>query len=157
MIAELRRVLSAGAEFQTTGYSLEPKYRQSQRDARRIVGYTASNTVRVTTDDLASVGKIIDVATASGANQISDLRFTLKDEEALHAQALRAAVANAKRNAEAIASGLGLKLGQILSVEEGSPRWIPRVPRALSAETITIEPETIDLRAQVTIRVELVP
>mgnify|MGYP001108679422 CR=1 FL=1 len=161
VIAELRRVLPAGADLQTSGYSLQPNYRSGPREAPRIVGYIASNTVRVTIDDLTSVGKVIDAATATGANQIRGIHFMVKDEQALRAQALRAAVAQARRNAEAMASGLGLKLGQVLSVEEAAPVVVPRFERAVAlaaaADTTTIEPGTIDVRAQVTITVEIVP
>ncbi|HEX8186460.1 MAG TPA: SIMPL domain-containing protein, partial [Blastocatellia bacterium] len=83
VIAALRRVMGAGADIKTISYSLNPDYRYPERGGQpTITGYSASNTVQVKTSDLTQVGKIIDIATQTGANNIQSLRFMLKDEEA---------------------------------------------------------------------------
>ncbi|HOK47594.1 MAG TPA: SIMPL domain-containing protein, partial [Bryobacteraceae bacterium] len=68
VIRELRRVAGPNAEIRTAGYSLEPMYRSPRDAAPEISGYTARNTVLVTTSDLKSVGPIIDAAMKAGAN-----------------------------------------------------------------------------------------
>jgi uncharacterized protein YggE len=113
--------------------------------------------------NLSQVGKVIDLATESGANSIQALRFTLKDETSSRTQALREASTKARLKAEAIASALGLKIQRILHVEEGVQVPRPMVEyadmaavRAQSAPT-PIESGSIDLRATVTLTVEVAP
>src|SRR5436190_20513458 len=90
VIAELRKLLGAGADIKTISYSLSPNYRYPKEGGQpTITGYTATNVVQVKTPDLTQVGKVIDLATGSGANTIQSLRFTLKDESGARAQALR--------------------------------------------------------------------
>ena len=50
-------------------------------------------------DDLAGVAKVIDAATASGANSVQSLEFLLKNDAAVRAQALRDATVEARANA----------------------------------------------------------
>ena len=164
VISELRKALGAGAEIKTISYSLSPNYRYPKEGGQpTISGYTASNTVQVKTMNLSQVGKVIDLATESGANSIQALRFTLKDETSARTQALREASTKARLKAEAIASALGLKIQRILHVEEGVQMPRPMVEyadmaavRAQSAPT-PIESGSIDLRATVTLTVEVAP
>ena len=160
VLAALRKAIGAGADIKTVGYSLNPNYRYPERGGQpTITGYTASNTVQVKTGNLTEVGKIIDIATQSGANNIQALRFTLKDEQASRAQALKEAALKARTKADALASALGLRIQRVLFVEEhsqGTP--VPVYARAAmeaSAAQTPIEPGTIDVRATVTLTVEV--
>jgi uncharacterized protein YggE len=108
------------------------------------------------------VGKIIDTATQSSANRIQSLQFSLKDEQVVYIQALREAVTKARAKAEAIASALGLKTVRVLSVEEGGPLERPRYAEGMQARAAApvqtpVEPGTIEVRARVTLTVEIVP
>jgi hypothetical protein len=108
------------------------------------------------------VGKIIDMATQSSANRIQSLQFTLKDEQAVYIQALREAVAKARAKGEAIASALGLKIVRVLSVEEGGPVSRPVYAEGMQARAAApvqtpVEPGTIEVRARVTLTVEIAP
>ena len=116
-LARLRQLLGANADIKTTSYTLSPNYRYPREGGEpSITGYTATNIVRVTIDDLDQVGKAIDAATQAGANRIQTLRFTLKDERSVQAQALREAAANARRKADALAAALSLTIVRVLSV-----------------------------------------
>jgi len=160
-LAELRRALGAGAELKTISYSLNPDYRYPKDGGKpTITGYTATNVVRVTLNDLTSVGQAIDAATRSGANQVHRLQFTLKDEQAARSQALRAAAVKAKAEAEAIAQALGLKIARVLSVVESSEGAQPimrdvMLARAEAAAPTPVEPGTIEVRATVTLTMEI--
>ena len=160
-LAELRRALGSGAEIKTVSYSLNPDYRYPKDGGKpTITGYTATNVVRVTLNDLARVGQAIDAATRSGANQVHRLQFTLKDEQAAQSQALRAAAVKAKAEAEALAQALGLKIARVLSVVESSEGVQPimrdvTLARAEAAAPTPVEPGTIEVRATVTLTVEI--
>ena len=162
VLSELRKTLGAAADIKTISYSLSPNYRYPKEGGQpTISGYTASNVVQIKTSDLAQVGKVIDLATQSGANTIQSLRFTLKDEQAVRSQALREAAIKARAKAEALASALGLKIVRVLNVDEGGQPIRPVYEAAESmraagvAAQTPVEPGTIDVRATVTLTFEI--
>ena len=158
-LAKLRQLLGANADIKTISYSVSPNYRYPKEGGEpTIAGYTATNIVRVTLDDLTKVGSVIDTASQAGSNRIQNLRFMLKDESPVQAQALREAAQQARAKSNALAGALGLNVLRVLSVEEsGSPVYPVRdvaFARAESAST-PIEPGTIEVRASVTLTVEV--
>ena len=121
VLAQVRPTLGDAGEIKTISYSVTPNYTYPKAGGQpTIAGYTASNIVEVTVNDLAQAGKVIDGATQSGANNIHRLQFTLKNHQPLRAQALRDAARQARASAEAMAAGLGLKISRVLSIEEGA-------------------------------------
>jgi uncharacterized protein YggE len=165
VLAELRQALGAGAEIKTISYSLTPNYRYPREGGEpTLTGYTATNVVEVTLNDLAQVGQVIDLATKSGANQVQRLQFTLKDEQTVRAQALREAVTKARAKAEVIASALGAKVVRVLRVEESGPVLVQpylaeaAMQRDMAASVRTpIEPGTIEVRAVINLTLEIAP
>ena len=159
VLAQLRLLLGVGADLQTINYSLTPNYRYPQGGGTpTLVGYTASNTVEVTMADLSITGRVIDAAAQAGANQIQSLRFTLADPEPLRVRALTAAAKQARARAEAIASGLGLHLGAVISAQEGAvvvPKYVDTREVAAGAPQTPIETGLVEVRATVTVEIEL--
>jgi uncharacterized protein len=160
VISALRKALGQGTDIKSVGYSLSPNYRYPERGGQpTITGYTASNIIQVKTTDLAQVGKVIDTAIQAGANNIQALRFMLKDEQAARTQALREAALKARAKADALASALGLKIQRVLFVEESAQSApIPIYARAAMEASVAqtpVEPGTIDVRATVTLTVEV--
>lgn len=161
VLAEVKKLLGKSDEVKTSGYSLAPNYRYPQGGKPEIVGYTASNTVRIKTNTLDLVGKLIDGAMQSGANNINRLMFTLKDEQAAQLEALRTASAKAKVKAEAIAASLGLKIVRIASITEGERTIQPIYRQAMSARAeaaqapTPVEPGTVEVRSTVTLTAEV--
>ena len=161
VLAQMRRVLGPGADIKTISYSLSPNYRYPTGGGEpTITGYTATNIVRVILDDLTQVGKVIDAAASSGANRVQSLQFTLKNKEAVEAQALSEAAISARKKAETIATALGLRIVRILSVSESSPVVVPlrEVAYARAGATSTpIEAGTIEVRASISLTLEISP
>ena len=161
VLSEVKKLLGKTDEAKTSGYSLTPVYRYPQGGKPEIVGYNASNTIRIKTTNLDLVGRLIDGAMQAGANNINRLVFTLKDEQAAQLEALRAASARAKTKAEAIAAALGLKIVKIASVVEGERMIQPifrqaATMRAEAAPAQTpVEPGTVEVRSTVTMTVEV--
>lgn len=158
-LSRLRQLLGANADIKTISYTINPNYRYPKEGGEpTITGYTATNVVRVTLDDLTKVGQVIDTATAAGANRIQNLQFTLKNDLVVQAQALQQAAARARAKAEAMAGALNLNMVRVLSVVESSPAVVPMYDVAMArAETARtpIEPGTIEVRATVTLTVEV--
>lgn len=158
----LRRTLGKSGELRTVAYSLTPVYDYGRNGGRpTLTGYQASNTVRVTTTDLGLVGKLIDAATRNGANQIQRIAFTLQDEQAARAQALRKAAQQARAAAEALASALEVRVLRVLSAAESTPPVHPvrevMMAQARAAVATPIESGTIEIPAIVTLTVEIAP
>ena len=153
------------AVLKTISYSLNPTYQyHSKGEEPTIAGYSAVNVVQVTLDDLAKIGAVIDSATLAGANRVQGIQFTLRDSDAVRAEALRQAATRARAEADLLAAALGLKVVRVLSVEENSPRMVPvraymGAPRAvMSAATETpVEAGTLDVTADVMLTVEVSP
>ena len=154
VLTALRKAVGARGTIETVSYSLQPDYQYPQGGgAPKITGYTATNIVRVTDDDLTNVGAVIDTATRAGANQVERIRFTLKDESAAKANALRLAALDARAKGNALASALGLQVVRVRSIEEASPTSRPLYELALrsSPATTPILPGTIETTATVTL------
>ena len=164
VLRELRTALGPEADIQTISYSLTPLHQYPKEGSTpTITGYVAANVIEVKTNELTQVGQIIDTAAQSSANRIQSLQFTLKDEQAVYIQALRTAVAKARAKAEAMGSALGLKIVRVLSAEEGEqlarPLYVERMPMRAAATPVQtpIEPGTVEVRATVTLTVEIAP
>ena len=160
VMQQVRPVLATGAEVQTVGYSIQPDYRYREGARPTISGYTARNTVRVVTDRLADVGPVIDAATRGGANEVQRLQYRLRDDDAATARALEQAAHGARAKADALARALGVKIVRVFQVTESQPGVVQPMMMAMakSADGGTpIEAGTIEVRATVTLTVEISP
>jgi uncharacterized protein len=164
VLAAVRKA-APGADLKTVSYSLTPIYQYRKNAEPAIDGYAATNLVRVTLDDLAKSGAVIDSATQGGANRVQGVQFTLRDPDSVRAAALREAATRARAEAEVLAGALGLRIVRVLTVEEQSPRVVPvrvyaaaaRVSAAAEAAPTPVEAGTLDVTAEVTLSVEVAP
>ena len=165
VLAAVRKAAGPTAVLKTISYSLNPNYQYHPNGGEpTLQGYTAVNVVQVTLDELGKIGAVIDAATQSGANRVEGIQFTLRDQDAVRAEALREAVLRARAEADVLAAALGLKVLRVLTVEEQSPRVVPvRVyggaPRAMAtaAPATPVEAGTLEVTADVTLSVEVGP
>jgi uncharacterized protein YggE len=163
VIAALKKLPAAADEIRSGGYTLTPSYRYPKEGGKpEIVGYTATNVVRIRTGALKSVGNLIDTAMRSGANRVQRLVFTLKDEQAAQRDALREATVKAKAKAEEVARALAVTVVRILSATESGRGFQPRMAEALAARTdampaapTPIEAGAVEVRSTVTLTVEI--
>jgi uncharacterized protein YggE len=162
VLARLRSAGAQGAQISTGAYSLRPVY-SNPRDGTepKVLAYAASNVLHVKTPDLARVGELIDVAVQAGANQVQRIGFTLADSSIPHEAALRSAVMKARREADAAAAALGLKVARVHSAvvqDTGVVRPLMReamVARADAVAATPIEPGFIQVRARVVLTVAI--
>lgn len=117
-------------DIKTTDYSVNPQYNYNV-GTQTITGYTVTQNIDVKLSPIEKASKALDVATANGANLVGGLTFTLDDTtmQKLEDQARQKAVDAAKQKAQSLANAAGMKLGQIVNVEE-TPSEIP-LPRPL--------------------------
>ncbi len=156
LMATLRKQGLAEKDIRTVGYDLSPEYEQRtgpQTTPPRIVGYRAQNTVRVVVSGVEKVGPLLDAVVASGANRVMGIDFQLADPLAARTDALKAAVAQARREAEAVAGAAGQRLGELLDLSTGGAAPPPRpmfAARAEMAAPTPILPGELEVTASVT-------
>jgi uncharacterized protein YggE len=154
----LNAVLGTAGTVQTISYSVSPRYSTTQGQSSVIIGYTASNTVEVTTTDLSLIGRLIDTANQAGANSVGSLSFGLQNPEPVVEQALGLAAKQAQAHVNAIAAGLGAKTGVVISAQEGAtmtPLVVGGVA-SITAIPTPIQTGTVTVTASVTISVQLI-
>lgn len=121
-------VLASGIpaqNVQTTGINLSPVRNQS---GTQTIGYRASATINARVPGVEETGQLIDAATQAGASQVYGIQFSLRDPGVTRAEALRNAVADARRRADAIAESLGVQITGVEGVIE-SGATAPPAPR----------------------------
>jgi hypothetical protein len=161
VIDAIKRTLGQGGELKTEGYSISPQYQYTQGRAPKITGYQASNTVLIIVNELSLLGKVIDAASDSGANNINGVAFSLKDESPVRNQALAEAAVKARAAAEAIAKALNTHVVGVLQAETSeSPAFRP-MNRSFAAMApqqgapTPIEAGDLDIHASVTVTLEV--
>lgn len=124
VIAALRRAGIAAKDIQTSSFDVSPRYAPRPPGSydndtlRPIIGYSVSNAVWVKLRDRSKVSKVIDTATAAGANSVGGVTFGIEDDPTLMDRAREAAVADARHKAQVFAAASQVQLGPTLSVTE---------------------------------------
>lgn len=138
-IARLKARGVADKDMQTADLSVNPQYKYDNAgNPPQIVGFQATNMLRVKLRDLTAAGSVIDEAVGDGANSLGGLSFTFADAKPLEDEARKSAVEDAKAKAQLLAKAAGVALGSILQIQDGFSA--PPVPgpvydvRAMAAE-----------------------
>jgi len=117
----IRELEVEGLMMQTSAINLSPVYTWNQRAnqrERQLEGYRASIALTVRIDEIDRVGAVIDAAMEAGANEMRGVSFGLVDDSDAKGEAMQDAVREAQRKAEKIASTLGMRLGDLVEVQE---------------------------------------
>jgi uncharacterized protein len=154
---QMRRVIAAAkaagvakSDIKTQDVSVSANY----ANEGRIDGYSARNSVLVTIRNLSKAGPILDAASNAGANEVYGPMLSRSDEDDLQTKALRGAVENARKKAEALADAAGVQLGRVTALTEGSsggPQPYYEGAMRLAKTDAPIEPGTQDSQATVTV------
>ena len=114
-------------DIETDRLNLYEERTYTRDEGSKVVGWRASQTLKIKTTDMSKVGTIVDIAVKNGANQLNNINFGLseKKEQEFKQLALAEASKNAKAKAETIAESLGVRLGKIKSVSESNFGYMP--------------------------------
>jgi len=154
VINAVKGVLGSSGTVQTLYYSISPRY---ATNSSTINGYTTNNTLRIVSNDISIIGRLIDAANGAGANTVGGLSFGLQDHDPSVQQALTAATKQAMAHASAIAAGLGGKAGAVMSAQEGASYTpiVTSVNGPTMAATTPVQTGTVNVYATVTLVVQL--
>ncbi|MBO3840569.1 MAG: SIMPL domain-containing protein [Candidatus Brockarchaeota archaeon] len=110
VIKSIRALEITENQIETFTYRLSPEF--PKEGAPRVVGYVCSNTIKILINDLNAMGKLIDSAVATGANQVFSIDFTVSEEvmHQLELEVLSLAVKDAISKANTIATATGITL-----------------------------------------------
>jgi len=121
-------------DITTTDYSLTPVYSQSNNcftgisapqqpttcttTTQQLIGYAVRNAIQVTVKDMTSIGRVLDAATQSGANEVGGITFTFTSGTYanLQKQALQKAIQDASNQAQTMATALGVRITGVVSI-----------------------------------------
>lgn len=164
MTAVQERLKAAGISgdaVRTITLDLQPEF--DYNDGKQTLrGYVARNTIEVRVDDIGKVGEVVDAAVASGATSVSNIRFDLKDRQAVQQKALAEAVADARGRADALAKAAGVSINRIVRIEDQSEQYMPP-PRpmaqfrmaAADAASTPVAAGQLEIRARVVLTVKV--
>jgi uncharacterized protein YggE len=145
--------------LRTLGLSLEQQF--DNQNGRRVPrDYVARNTLEVRIEDIVRVGELADAVVQGGATSLNGIRFDLKDRAAAEREALQMAVVDARRRAEAAATGAGRAIDRILKIEDSRseivvPQRMMMKGEALGTATTAVDPGLIEIRARVGLTVSM--
>ena len=136
------RIESEGVEprdIQTSTLELGPRYSNRGGETPQVEGYTARNVLTVRVRDLDRLGAILDAAASDGANTFEGISFGLAEPDPVNDEALRLAVADARRKAELLADEAGVALGAVRSIDATAERG----PRPMEMATARMESDSV--------------
>ena len=120
LITELVKQGFERKDIQTLNFNVYPEYNRN--------GYSVTHQIKVglSTDRADKIGDVIDAGVEAGAG-ISYINFELSQEKQneYKAQALKLAAEDAKLKAQAIAEGLGKKVGNLVSTSSSDFNYYP--------------------------------
>lgn len=123
-------------QITTVHYDLDKRHRRPTREGERSEPqYRAMHAFEITLSDINKTGEVIDTAISNGATSVDNVQFTLSRETRLELrqQALQDAMANARTEANVIASSANLSITGVGSVSTVQVRVSPHREVALAS------------------------
>ena len=159
VLQQLRTSGLADADVQTSEFSVTPLYERQPPEREttappRIIGYQVSNRVTARVRDIDRLGAVLDALVNAGATNVDGPWFDIADPEQVLGQARDAAVADALARARRYAAAAGVRLGEIILIEETGafvPPPRPMMRAEAMAADVPIAPGQTELSASVTI------
>lgn len=114
----------------------------------KIVGYTVTQGYEVKVRDMNLASEALSIVTSKGANDVSNLQFSVDEDDAVFNDARKEAMVNARKKAEVLAKAGRFRLGELISVYE-APDQAPYVSDAMgvggyAAEKVSVPVPTIE-------------
>ncbi|MFX3648491.1 SIMPL domain-containing protein [Paenibacillus sp.] len=154
----------ADKDIQSTQFYVQPNYSYSEKEGQQVKGYNANHTLLVSYRDLTKVGELLDAASAAGANNLGNARFSVEDTSAFEAQVIEKAMANADVKAGAIAKAAKRSLGQVITVSQNDGNVTPvyfeqnlkmDMAAADAGASTSVQPGVVKVTTQLSVMYEL--
>ncbi len=151
-------------DIKTAGYNLSPKYVYNSKTGQSFIdGYNLTQTVTVKIRDLSNVSKILGGLPGLGINQINGPNFSVDDMESYLSEAREKAFKNARQKAEEQAKFNGVRLGRVITFNEGfqggypTPMYLEAMGKGGDMGSVppTIEPGSEEVKVNVGVTFEI--
>lgn len=145
VINALKTKIQTGDELKTSSYSVRPDYSYSSKDSKRtLIGYTVTNSVKVTTKKVSNVGTLIDTAVSNGANRVDNLSFKLENEKTYCNDLYPQIVKDAQSQASIIARALNMNVVGLKALNASCSTQYSSAPyRLMYAKTANAEADQV--------------
>lgn len=156
---------SAREDLKTTNLNIRTEYEsyhdQDNNYRTKFAGYVFEQDLTLEFQfDNSVVSNVLDAIAAAPVTPRLDIRFSVKDQEAVKEELLKKAADNAKAKAEILTRSAGVELGDLISIDyswvdiglysQSSVAWEEKLTAARSAPFMDIEPENIEASDTVT-------
>jgi hypothetical protein len=146
-------------DLQTSQQSIDARYKGGD-ESKTLLGFNAVTHLSVKLRDIREFDEIQEKVLASGATEVSHIRFESSDLQKQRAKARAMAIAAAKEKASAMAQELGQNIGRAFSISEAHDEpWFYTAANTTSVvvteQESSVAEGTIPVREEVTIEFEL--
>lgn len=157
-------------DLKTRNFDISPNF-ESERDKNGnykqiFMGYVCTHDLKLEFDlDMQKMSEVLTALVRCSANPEFDIKFSVKDKNAINESLLINATENAKSIAKTLAKASGVKLGQIINIDYSwgeihlysNTRYSDSDMMVCEASVcIDIEPEDIDVSDTVTFVWEII-
>jgi uncharacterized protein YggE len=165
VIAAIKEAGIEPRDVQTSRVALRPQYSQppqGSREAPKIVGYEANNSLSIRVRALDKLGAVLDRLVTVGANQIRGIELTVAEPGPLRDKARVAAMKDALRRASLLADAAEVRIVRLFSVVEDVHEGPRPVPMRMATDgaarpSVPIEAGEQEIRGRVTAVFEIGP
>ena len=160
IVAALRKTGVEEKDIQTQSVAFYPQT-SYENGKTTVTGYEASISVTVKVRDLTKLGDIITAGNNAGANNVNGPSFEIAEDSPFTASAIDKAVADARRNAEAMAKAADKSVGEVLSITDSTVTPIQpfaaerMLAPSAAKDAIAINPGQLDVNSSVIVVFEL--
>ena len=141
-------------DIQTSNFNVYQQTDYDYQGSPTSTYYSVENTVYVTVHQLENLGKVLDAAARSGANNIYGVNFDVKDKSEAQSAARKLAIQSAQAQAQELAQAAGVELGDLISIISPSISTTPFYGYGMGGgggmmETVPISSGQMPIDAQV--------
>jgi len=167
VITAMKEIGVSEDDLQTREFNLRPRYEyhdDNDNGSRRVlVGYQLTQSLVARLHDLDKVGTALSRGTTAGANDVTNLAFSIEEDEKIRKELREKAITDAKEKAAVLEDQVGFKLGKIINFNESGGSYIPRplfqesynYKQEGNAPDVNIESGTNKMEINVTLTYEL--
>lgn len=165
--AKLKQALTtnqiAAADILTTSFNVYPEYDYTNGTNPKLTGYTANHSIQVTYRNMDGIGKLLDIASGAGVNQVNGIQFDIGDPAKYEDEALKLAMAEADRKANVLAQAAKQQVVTVLHITESqasitpfnSPMYSQAKAEAADATSTAIQTGQITISTNVTVEYQI--
>jgi uncharacterized protein len=162
LLETLKKAGIEDRDMATSNFSVGPRldYGNNNGQPPKVVGYDVNNMVTITVRKIDDLGELLDVAVSTGSNTINGISFSVSKPESFITEARKAAVMNARSKADTYAAAGGFKIGDILSISEGTAyqppvQYMAKSSRSEASDAVPIAQGEQALSVDVSITYEI--